>query len=356
MSMLDVHADALDTGGALYHEFLLRFRKDHRVVYGIVEGKDDPLFYRGLIEHYLPSGWEIDLLVAGNKSKVLSAEQDFDWSRFNKSRICFFVDRDLSDFTATDTKSKENVYVTDGYTIENELANFAAIKRVMQEILNVTEISHGELLLMERSFNDNIKVFSGNMTAIMAQIILWQKNGGKPSLDNIVPKDLFEFRNGSLKPKGDFDVVANRVGYAAQKVNIPPSLEAELAIATQDFIILSGPERLIRGKYVAWFVVEQCLHFHSRIQDYCKSYAVPPKVRVTLGQANAIALVANRIRCPKSLEKFIKSTYGYYISGGEKEIKIDEDRETKGIGLVWEKLIRATKSVYEKLLGRWTST
>lgn len=312
MSMMNVHKDALNAGGEVYHEFLLRFRKEHKTVYGIVEGKDDPLFYRGLIEQNLPSGWDVDLLVAGNRSKVLRAEEDFDWNRFPRSRICFFVDRDLSDFSKVEEKVFRNIYVTDKYSIENELANFGTIKRVMHEILNINEISHGELILMGRNFEDNIRIFSNNMTSIMAQIIIWQRQGGKPSLDNICPKDIFEFDNGKIKMKGDFDILENRIGYAAKKVNLVPSSPAELTTTTEEFIRKSGPERLIRGKYITWFVVEQCLHFHNRIQNYCKSYMAPPKVRVTLGQANAMTLVATRIRCPDSLDNFIKSTYCEY--------------------------------------------
>lgn len=317
--MMDVHTDALNSGKAVYHEFLIRFRKDHKTVYGIMEGKDDPLFYRGLIEQNLPPGWEVDLLVAGSKTKVLRSESDFDWDRFPRNRICFFVDRDLSDFSKVAAKLTSNLYITEKYSIENELANFGTFKRVIQEILNVTEISHGELLLMSRIFDENLRTFSDNMAAIMAQIILWQRQGGKPSLDNICPKDIFEFENGVMKMKVDFEIFEKRIAYAAKKVSLTPSSQAELAPITEEFIRKSGPERLIRGKYVAWFVVEQCLHLHSTIQNYCKSYTAPPKVRVTLGQANAMTLVANRIRCPDSLDQFVKSNYCEYIAGPSKK-------------------------------------
>jgi hypothetical protein len=347
--MMNVHADALNEGGALYHEFLLRFRKDHKAVYGIVEGKDDPLFYRGLIEQHLPSGWEVELLIAGNKHKVLRAEKDFDWNRFSRSRICFFVDRDLSDFSEAKEKSLANIYVTDSYSIENELANFSTVRRVIQELLSVADVSHGELLLMERSFNDNVRVFSGDMASIMAQIVLWQRTGGKPSLDNILPKDIFEFSNGLIRARAGFEDVSSRINYAAQKVNLAASAPGDLAIATDEFIKKSGPERLIRGKYVAWFVVEQCLHFHSRIQDYCKFYAAPPKVRVTLGQANAMALVANRIRCPESLERFVKSNYGEYILGPRANVEGNSERASREKMKFWRK----TSEIASFLSNKW---
>ena len=120
MTMLQVHADALNSISAAYHEFLLRYKVSANIVYGILEGKEDPMFYRGLIERQLPEGWEVELVPAGCKDNVLRAVDAFDWTRFSPKRICFFVDRDLSDFISEVAVSRENVYVTDNYSIEND--------------------------------------------------------------------------------------------------------------------------------------------------------------------------------------------------------------------------------------------
>lgn len=98
MTMLDVHRDALESVSATYHEFLLRYKAHANVVYGVVEGKEDPMFYRGLIERTLPEDWQVELIPAGRKKNVLKSMAAFDWLRFSPKRICFFVDRDLSEF------------------------------------------------------------------------------------------------------------------------------------------------------------------------------------------------------------------------------------------------------------------
>lgn len=356
MAMMNVHEDALNAGGALYHEFLLRFRKESKTVYGIVEGKDDPLFYRGLVEQKLLAGWEIDFLIAGNRDKVLRAESEFDWNRFDKGRICFFVDRDLSSFAEILEVPFDNLYITDGYSIENELANFGAVKRVITELLNVTEISPGELLLMRRSFDDNLKAFSEIMTPIMAQILIWKRAKARTSLDNISPKDIFEFQNGVLKTKAGFESVADRLKYVGQKVQLPPSPAAEVAIVVDEFLAKEGALRFVRGKYVAWFVVEQCLHFHVTIRNYCKSYTASPKVRVTLGQANAMALVATRIRCPASLDIFVKSTYCEFILGPTKTEEKVLQGEMDGTKSSWRRVLGALSSTFEKLFRQRKSS
>lgn len=47
MTMLQIHAAALSGPAPTYHVFLGRYRKAAKCVYGFVEGKDDPSFYRG---------------------------------------------------------------------------------------------------------------------------------------------------------------------------------------------------------------------------------------------------------------------------------------------------------------------
>ena len=56
MTMLQVHADALSSANTAYHEFLLRYKASANIVYGIVEGKEDSMFYRGLIEKEVAGG------------------------------------------------------------------------------------------------------------------------------------------------------------------------------------------------------------------------------------------------------------------------------------------------------------
>ena len=84
--MLKIHADALNSVGTAYHEFLLRYKANAKVVYGIVEGKEDPMFYRGFIESNLPEGWNVELIRAGCKNNVLKAFESFDWTRFSPKR------------------------------------------------------------------------------------------------------------------------------------------------------------------------------------------------------------------------------------------------------------------------------
>ena len=200
MSMLEIHKQASGRSTVSYHLFLTRYKECERVVYGIVEGKQDPGFYRSVIESLIGIDWRLDLLPAGNRDQVLELFSLFDWGRFNKKRICFFVDRDLSKFVPGLKRPKvSNIYVTRGYSIENDCASAQTVLRILNEVLNVTMLSSEEESRIEKIIERNIESFSEAMTIVMAQIIAWKQNGEETLLNNFDPSVLFEFEDGLLK-------------------------------------------------------------------------------------------------------------------------------------------------------------
>src|SRR5712692_4456285 len=313
MTMLQVHAAALDKVSTSYHEFLLRYKAHARVVYGLVEGKEDPMFYRGQIEHNLPNGWEVELIRSGNKEDVLKAFEIFDWSRFSPKRVCFFVDRDLSEFFPDKPQSADNLYVTDNYSIENEVATFGTLKRVLEEILNITELSHDETEKLKDLFEWNLALFREAMAPVMAQIVPWRRKGERPHLNDIPPKEFFQFADGKISLKGEFRTASSRVQHAATCVKAKPAADDELAKAEAEFRERQGIEKYVRGKYLLWFFVECALEIHRVIPKFCVRHSTPPKVRLSLGPGNAMIVVAPRVRCPTSLQSFLEYNYSQYI-------------------------------------------
>jgi len=312
MTMLETHDGALESISTVYHEFLLRYKSNDKIVYGLVEGKEDPMFYRSLIERHLPNEWEVELLKSGNKDKVLKALSMFDWSRFQRKRICFFVDRDLSEFAPEITVVEDNLYITDNYSIENECATFRLVKRVIEEILNM-ELVPDEISKIESTFEKNSRDFRNAITPLMAQIIVWKKKRCNPCLNNVNLKDYFCFKDGEIHIKQEFSNSLEMVECISKKLNIAMSSREELDLAEKDFRAHEGPEKYVRGKYLLWFVVECALAFHKSISKFSAKYKKPPKVKLALGFGNAMVNIAPRLRCPVSLENFIQQNYLSYI-------------------------------------------
>jgi hypothetical protein len=310
MTMLQVHKDALNSKNTVYHEILLSYYNKNKtnIVYGIVEGKEDPMFYKGLIEQQLPNGWEVELVLAGCKDNVLRAVNAFDWTKFSPKRICFFVDRDLSDFISDGTVYRENVYVTDYYSIENYAVNIRVLKRLLTEVLNISGLSPEESQAIEQRFSSAL-----SMVPIMAQIILWRRDGKQPCLDNIRPEDFFIFVKGNIKVKPEFDLAQSRLHYAGERVNLQPSPHTELVSTEAEFRQRQGAERFIRGKYMLWFLVKFASEIHRSISLVITRFMGPPKEKISIGPKNAMVVIAPRIRCPESLQLFLERTYGQYI-------------------------------------------
>ena len=171
---------ALHNKVASYHEFLARYSRRSKVVYGFVEGKEDPCFYRGLIELLLPGDWEVELWPAGNKDQVYHVHSGIDWRRFRKTRVCFFVDRDLSDMIPEKLPADRNIYVTSGYSIENDLVKKAICKRLLAELYGFAHADHGELEAVGVIF-EKTRSFLRRLIPVMAWIVHWRRRNKDPT-------------------------------------------------------------------------------------------------------------------------------------------------------------------------------
>lgn len=311
--MLEIHANALSSFNPTYHEFLLRYKEQDKIVYGFVEGKDDPMFYRGLIEHSLPQGWNVQLIQAGCKDNVISAYENIDWNRFSDRRIAFFADRDLSEFINEKTPSAVNFYITDHYSIENEAVNNGTLQRLLEEILNVTPINPEEAQLINQLFDKNLECFRQGITPIMAQIILWRRAGRRPCLNDIKIKDIFCFSGGNLTIRPEYSEPAARIQMAADCLHLPVSTPDEINSAENEFCQKNGAERFIRGKYLLWFLVELAINIHQSICSIISRFSKPPKAKISFSATNAMTVVAPRLRCPESLLNFFQATYKEHI-------------------------------------------
>jgi hypothetical protein len=311
--MLSVHEAAISSRIASYHEFLSRYSKRSKVVYGFVEGKEDPCFYRGFIEQLLPDDWNAELWPAGNKDKVYQIHTDLDWRRFPKKRICFFVDRDLSDIIPEKIARDSNIYITDGYSIENDIVKKGTCKRVLSEICGYANVNHHELenvcVLFEREFTTFLKL----MIPIMAWILAWKRSGKRPNLNDIRMKDLFCIQNGCIKaietPKRNTSII--KYLHDQGNVIIDPSID--VSQFENEFRSQGHYKKITRGKYVFWFLVEFCNSVHRDTTTLFRSLSKPPKKNITLSDSNGITVIGPRARVPMSLRKFLKETFCAHI-------------------------------------------
>ncbi len=313
MTMIEIHAAAISSKSASYHEFLSRYSKTAKVVYGFVEGKEDPCFYRGFIEALLPDGWCVELWPAGNKDRVYEIHSDINWRRFKKSRVCFFVDRDISDMIPETLAQDTNIYVTMGYSIENDVVNKNTCHRVLSELCGFANADHGDLEAVCELFEQELDAFLQALVPIMAWILAWRRRGKRPNLNDIQMRDLFAFTNGRLQSKANPKGKANIPVYLHDQCNVVHDPGIDITPIQAEFDRKGLYRKFTRGKYVFWFLVEFCNAVHRDAAVLFKGMTKPPKKHLNLSCTNGMAVIGTRSRIPKSLNSFLESTFCAYI-------------------------------------------
>lgn len=314
MSMLDIHKQALQEILPVYHDFLGKYNKSKKCVYGFVEGVEDPSFYQTFIEQNIPEDWQVFLWPAGKKDKVMELYSKFNWTCFPKCQIAFFIDRDLSDFIGETLPNDINIYITDNYSIENDVVNRSTCIRVLNEIFNFVTIPIGKKEKIFDGFDREKNTFLKSMIPIMAWIIYWRRQGYPASLDNIEMKHIFKISKGKLiqiqKPKGKNSITE----YIHSQCDIQVDNSVDIHAIEKEFTAKYKYKRFVRGKYLLWFFIEFSNSVHKDLCQIIPLIKVSPKKHTNLCQSNGLVIVGTRARSPKSLKKFLSNTYSSYAN------------------------------------------
>lgn len=314
MTMLEVHAAALSQIDEAYHEFLLRYDASKKSVYGFVEGKEDPSYYRSLGERFIPEDWSIEFLVSGNRRKVLDTEAAFDWSRFSRRQVAFFVDRDLVHFLNPGITHSENVYVTDGYSVENSIVTRDVFARLLEEVHNILDWTPQEREQMLDHFDQQLDAFQELLVPVMAQIAIWRRDGVKANLSNFDLGSVVRIADGQIASSPGREDADQKIARLCQCVGAEASSVGERNQMEHEFRASKGPSTLTRGKYLVWFLSAIANDCHQRINQFVQAYQNPPRPKLTLGVNNVMVVAAPRARSPNSLRIFIEQSFLSYIS------------------------------------------
>jgi hypothetical protein len=313
---LEVHSRAAQRSNVFLHQFLTDYEKNNKIIYGFVEGHDDPSFYRNFIDNIFPNNeWSVCLYPVGGKQKVLSILKDLNWRIYKKNQIVFFVDRDLQDFLNEKLPSNSNLYVTDFYSIENYIVSSYMFERLIKEAYGFTSISQNELNSLVQLFEDQLNLFTDAMSDLMCHIINWRLNGERPILANLRLNYLFQVKNGNFELKTD------RFG---QKIDIIAKAEEDLHLSRiclnfsqrkKEFMKSNNYQKFVRGKYLMAFFNMYCRSIHDDYRNI--SFITLPSIRSARPECD-IQLAGPRCRCPDSLSSFLNETIVKYIKSIEK--------------------------------------
>ncbi|MEG0093957.1 MAG: DUF4435 domain-containing protein [Bacilli bacterium] len=311
MSMVEIHKSALEELIVPYHHFLLQHKRSLKQLFGFVEGKDDPSYYQTLIEPMIPdSSWNVCLIESGdkngNRDKVIKLLNLIDWNHYSRKQTIFFIDRDLSDFFPEPNINHDNLYITDCYSIENNIVTLHSLKRIIREFYNIN-LQDSEFSIIKNLFNDGLEIMSNVIKEICCNYIALRRLGAKPCFNDIKLNDLCQVKNCKVSIVSNEEVKK----HLTDKWQFEP---IDLRQIYDEFDTYNVNYRCLRGKYLMWYFVNFINSFCRCADELIPSINSPIKVTRVLTEKEAIIDLSARSRIPESLKLFITNTYLNYIS------------------------------------------
>lgn len=293
-------------------QFLDDYKKDAaKLCYGFVEGKDDPSYYRTVIKNRINNDCKILLYPSGGKGNVKYIYDEIHKRDLPNNRIVYFMDRDLSSIIE-DGKIiiDSHVYITDNYSIENDILNTDTLESVMQDLLGFCTTPMEDVEKVKKLYNEQLLDFETKMLPIMANIIMWKRKAIEPAYYNkLKVKDIFKISNGQLQQKVTDDrkteilYKQSKVDYSKYNKDDVDSLITEL----QEKSII---HKIVRGKYLAVFFIMFCNSVYKESANL--GIPAPTNNGRELSNRDIMETIAPRARVPQSLKNFIDNTIVHY--------------------------------------------
>lgn len=290
------------------HLFLLRFKSTASEVYGFVEGKTDCPFYFSLIPSMLPDGWTVWLAPVGNRDKVLALMSSWDHERFGRGRVSFFVDRDFHHLCGNHVES-ESLYTPPGYSIENSVLSWETFLPIIRDFYGVQGLTVSEEEAIKNRFVAATCSAAQALKPSTAQMLSWRVKGLPVSLQDVRTAKLVTWDGVAFATSLEAAVeLESRCGQSA-------STRAEIVAAER--MLPTDDEALIlvtRGKQMLDVFVMMLKSAGTWFASSVGSHkGKTPKMSVSIGASNAIAIISPRCAPPECLMKFVEATYLSHI-------------------------------------------
>lgn len=294
---------------------LARFYADFKVgstktCYGFVEGDDDPSYYRTIINNKLPKGCSIILYSSNGKENVKYIFEEISKRDYPANRITYFIDRDLSLIIEDPNLiSGTQVYVTDNYSIENDILSEDTFINVAQDLLGFSTLPLNELERLKKYYISAKEKFENIMTPIMANIIHWKKCNCKPAnYKNLKIKDIIIVKDGIVNFKSSLEEAIS-ILYRQSQVDLSYHQKDKIEMIMNYITERKLSSKILRGKYLAVFFVKFC---NSLYDDYENIGFNREKGR-KISDNDIMDSIAPRSTPPESLVSFIDNAIlSYY--------------------------------------------
>jgi hypothetical protein len=306
MSFLDSLKNAGKSATSIYLRFLQQYKKNDKSLHLFIEGNDDPSFYTNFITNITNNEYKIHFYNSKNKDGVYSNHDKINWSVFNKNKVLFFVDKDYSDILNLSYNNDENIFVTKYYSIENYLINDDMVKRILIELLHITEPS--ALAKTISHFKTQHESFCEKMMIITSWIIYHRVHNSNLSLSKINLSHVFSFCENLTLQKNTKPLGKKLIEYLNEKTNNSKQNKCwnEIRLIYSDLKTINEHKTHLRGKFEIWFLSAYVNNYVTSLNVNRKKGEPKVKMNINLSHTNAIEILGCRLSIPLDLKTFIE--------------------------------------------------
>ena len=314
MSTIQKHKVALNKASVYYHKFLSKYKNDgNSRVYLFCEGHDDIGYYAHAVQTYYPQIEIVKFNVEG-KTNVLSIHDKINWNVYCEDQILFFVDRDMSYWLNELQDLDDNIYITDGYSFENDMVDASFFIRVLEDIFGFLNATDEEVNNIREFYLKRWDTFVYNSHYIMGALAVSLKYSNQHLAKNIDAKNLIKITKDRVWVDSYAGMTFN--DYIVQVLEIPMERRAEIEIFVERF--QSEPDKYsVRGKWAIIFFVKMLNYVVEHKNEYIPSLlngdVIGPKCLCEVTLNNATTVLGTRITVVESLEKFCKKHISKYL-------------------------------------------
>lgn len=279
---------------AAIHEFRLLYSPSSTAIHAFLEGDDDRLYYLPEIRPRL-KGREIQTYDCGGKRGVEDARTFIRSQGYDHAHCLYFVDRDYDDLFGRQISEDPSTYVTDYYSIENELVSIEVAEIVLADLVGLRKNDRAFLDAIG-AFGDAQAKFARKLEPFLAWCLAMRAAGERPNFNNVDLKKVFK-----IEKDGSIVRLANARDIFQKAVRSSQST----AFEWNDVVIWCRRLRVqhikcrIRGKFELWF-----------FQNYLAAHL--STVKIKRGAATFITtqramfeVLSGRLRGPDSLRRFL---------------------------------------------------
>lgn len=284
---------------AAMHQFRILYDPAQASYHFFFEGEEDSLFFMPEARRHILNN-VAHIYDCGGKRNVIQVRDDIKADGYNIGTCLFFVDRDYDDFLGTQVALDDCTYITDNYSVENDISSIVAARILMADVLRISQ-ADPDFAKIEATFTEAYRAFHLEVRSLVGWILAAKEEKCSPNLRNTTGLKNIVTLNG-VKPT----LTKNGFIEFKKKVVVNGKLPSMPAILRWSRRLDLGAAGLwIRGKYDIWF-------FHSIILAALEEANLRRKaaggrvisIPASLREGRIFEVLGGRVPVPTSLQSF----------------------------------------------------